>query len=792
MKTKFILAIVILTLVISACAPALPAATATPVAASPTASATATAAPTATRTPRSTQTSIPLSAEEQLWQLVISTQDYTYKDGLNDLTSLLIDEYVARFPEGSHINLALHPEMVMLNYHADLEYTQGICQLLTNALNTLQPQIDRFTLDDVLNDILQKELGFPHTVVSLVLPADNLFGDGQMSWGIIVQVQENPGYPLYDLLLAFEQDLSGKYRVTAPSGSWNQLFGISSTFSPTYHIYDTNKNGIPELAFEDYSTRQGASGPWYCDLHFSLMEWNGTEFVNLIPSASIFGVYDTCGSADIRENQFGADEIIFPVSSGNGCGGEEWVAFSAVVTDYVYTWNGITYQFSGKEIRNFSQGRLASEPLCRFNYANETGVRYPLSVATLEEFASGSPLTRLSERLGEAYQDYFKFKLGTWYAMRGDSAKAIDLLTQVADHPQYPQYQVASNLAKAYLNAYRDSGSLFKACEAANSFLANERIPANQDYSNVTDRIIQAWGFSDGWILSEYDLPEDSSRSVAVSNVCRIEDAITLSLTGKPVQSMAQIQTLLDKNQIPYLDLAENDADRDGDLDYVIMIDTQGRMKQMWLLENNLGQIMPVFINEYEANEGSSFDWQTINLPENGSLANIIHYQNILAVFQITRRYDQDFARILLSDSYRVSDYLLETGLENHSFQIVIKNEDGDEIYSWNPQKETFIRSTSSAGDFSDLIRPISQSLFQDKDYSKAYNLSKDALAALDAEVCEPNQSCHIIIAELLYRMGVAAELDGSRAESNLAYQRIITEFSDTAYADIAAQRMQP
>jgi hypothetical protein len=40
--------------------------------------------------------------------------------------------------------------------------------------------------------------------------------------------------------------------------------------------------------------------------------------------------------------------------------------------------------------------------------------------------------------------------------------------------------------------------------------------------------------------------------------------------------------------------------------------------------------------------------------------------------------------------------------------------------------------------------------------------------------------------------MGVAAELDGSRAESNLAYQRIITEFSDTAYADIAAQRMQP
>jgi hypothetical protein len=787
MKTKFILAIVILTLVISACAPALPAATITPVAASPTAAATATATPTVTRTPRPTQTSIPLSAEEQLWQYVLSGLDHLHESFDPDLTRLLLDEYISRFPDGSHINFALLPEMYMSEGRFEPDSPQGFCQLLADTLNTLQPQFDRFTLDDVLNDILQNKLGYTHTVAALVLPADNLFGDGQMGWAILIQVLSDAGTPRHDVLLALEQDPTGKYRVIVPTGTWGRMPWDYIEYSPNYKIYDANKNGIPEIGIQNYSSFFQFSRS--CGFYYSLLEWDGQAFLNLTSTLSLPNFTGYCGDIYFKANPYGADLLIAPVSSGTGCSGENRYYETTITTERVYRWTGVSYQFDSATITDIAEEEFANEPSCLISYANAIGAQYPAALEILERYAIGDPLTRLRTTRGFAYQDYLKFKLGTWYALRGDSTKAIELMTEVAEHPIFPRYSVPSNLAKTYLDTYTSTGSLFKACESAQVFLSNERIIPN--YSQV-DPIIKAWGFSDGGILSENDTAEDGSHSVLFTDVCRIEDVIAMTLTGQPTASLNELIQILNQNQILYLSAAANDADQDGDQDFMVILNTQVETNQLWLFENDHGKIKPILLGVLGLNGYSApvIDWRVINLPVTGEPISIFHIGKSLFVFKIDLSSAQPVVVPLLLDYYMIPFFLIKDFPQNGSFQFVEETDFGKTTYTWDPNQEAFIYTNTYTDNYS--VRQITQSLVQDKDYSKAYNLSKDALAALDAEVCEPNQSCQIVIAELLYRMGVAAELDGSRAESNLAYQRIINEFSDTAYADIAAQRMQP
>jgi hypothetical protein len=519
--------------------------------------------------------------------------------------------------------------------------------------STIPVEPFRVALEDALNDtptieisttaltaLIAQQLIQNDIEVVQVLPADNILGDDTPGWVLEVRASYSAG-------VAFA--LAGKpgsYRLASPRANWRLLsWSDQRVFS-----YDLNANGVPELAIWDSSWGTGMTH--YCEEHFALYEWKGDGFFDLSPNIQTSANTDSgdCLGFDVVEGPKGTKAI----TTGNlidvGCSYGDYWRVGSLWLQRRYEWNGSYFALAGNALlpldRSMPEGDLINK--CTLSWVNEAGAENNQAfqlLPTLLAETSSALTTGFKEQFGPAYLDFFRFKLGTWYAMHGQQSQAVALLTQVRDSPVTPDFNTASQLAESFLEYYPVTG-VFAGCAAANEVLTIEDFQSpnrvDQFYFN-TSAMREAWGFSDWqWGLGGGSLFSGPVLRQDPMNVCSLITAFRLSIRDQSFISTENLTHWLTKQNIPYTGLEEGDVDNDGRRDWIILVGTgQEQSFHLWVLLNKGSFTLPLWASDIHRTTGNiPATWNTFKpypLPDS---LNVYQWTDGIIVFRVVSQHD--------------------------------------------------------------------------------------------------------------------------------------------------------
>lgn len=173
---------------------------------------------------------------------------------------------------------------------------------------------------------------------------------------------------------------------------------------------------------------------------------------------------------------------------------EEWT---------LYIWNGQVYEWSSEGVN-----LIESPPKCLIGWASIAGGLNDDAVRIVETALRDWPL-EMNDTWGPASEDYFRFKLGTWYALRGESELATEIFEAVRDLPRNPDFGKASELAALYLANYEQQ-DLNAACQAVRGNILDDLLLSQPGCCSYdTGSMQETWGFANPqWTYFIEDLCE--------------------------------------------------------------------------------------------------------------------------------------------------------------------------------------------------------------------------------------------------------------------------------------------
>ncbi len=568
--------------------------------------------------------------------------------------------------------------------------------------------------------------------------AHNLFGDGKDA--TVYFITAMPEFETAVITLGGSRQ--GEYRVFATKDHWTFL----RREYPTISIEDRSGNGQPEIQLIDDWYGSGFSGG-ICTSDIYLYEWQGSypdgKFVNLAQYVSgVAAANDgSCGAGSSWEfgspDANGSQSIIAVTQRDTG-------GYASRCADYesrgTYTWTGRMYEWAG----NTENTPSISDPeWCAVLWADWAGGLNDRAVVLLNAWVQTWPST-IDEIWGESAQDYFRFKLGTWYALRGDSDRAQSVLQMVRDHPANPKFTIASQMAGAYLEKYQSGFNLVGACGAASETL-NHALLQIPNVSLVEDLEPETMRQAIGFAAPYWFYPPH--------NVCDLWNSFRQTIRTFTPHDIPEVINWLNKHRVGVWVVKQADLNDDGMDDRVARLKLPG--DQTWnqyaLIQDQNG-LNAVFIpGDINPNPGKEYT------------ATLTHFK-------------------MGADSVHVNVFTF--GDEATAFQILERQ--------GQFRAEPFPLSELTPEQLPPLTRDdkvarAEQALFESGDITQAIETLKDLLAGPNSEPDRPS----ITKPRLLYLLGLAHELSGNERDAVQAYWQLWHDYPDNPYTLMARRKLE-
>lgn len=298
-------------------------------------------------------------------------------------------------------------------------------------------------------------------------------------------------------VVVISQTEQGEYLLTTLEPSWN----FNQRGAQTIFVDDYNGNGKIDIARTDL-----VWGHRGCAKYLSIFEWQDAsvgEFVNIAENVEgIFGGYDRNDCGD-EVWTFEGNDIIETYSYGFLRG--DCLPYQ-VQTRYI--WQDNSYVETETAPVDFDDTQPSE---CAISWASKVMMldvpeaEFQDKAVALLAHALENWSENFNDIWGPSAEDYFRFKLGTWYALRGEKELAQTTLEQVYKQPTNKEYVLASQLAGTYLDIYQKTGDVQAACKASIELAqsavptGDEEIPADVDFQDSLEKWIRYfWGFAEG------------------------------------------------------------------------------------------------------------------------------------------------------------------------------------------------------------------------------------------------------------------------------------------------------
>lgn len=449
-------------------------------------------------------------------------------DGLMQHLMMMEREVLLRYPDmPAYSNIAwdlAYRESTSVNYIGQYEVDQ-LVSLLESELNA-----SIISLETLAIELSQREFKVVDSFEST-----NLFGEGL--FGMVLHIDS------YNLRLASDGESAvfiaiggsepGNFHVIPLKQFWDWNYHSTKTIS----ISDLNKNGIDDILLLNSYFASGMPGG--CGRNLSLYEWQGDYpngyFENIAANVSDIRMSTDSGECE-RPWEFADENVtdipvikayhrLYLISPWEACPQfEEWT---------LYTWNGEAYEWADEGINS-----IEGSPKCLISWANRAGAFHDQAVAIVENALLDWP-SEVNEAWGPASEDYFRFKLGTWYALRGESELAATTLESVRDQPTTPDFDKASELAALYLATYEQG--INAACQAIWENVRDDDSISRQDCCSYDPIFIQeVWGFANPLFLYVGDICEEEPDSLEIPDT-ELPETGSWS-TAQQAQTITQIE----------------------------------------------------------------------------------------------------------------------------------------------------------------------------------------------------------------------------------------------------------
>jgi hypothetical protein len=707
----------------------------------------------------------------------------------NSARVTFLREFIARFPYASNAGEAKIDLVYFLARNQSL--VEPFRAQLEQAFN-YHPgiSIDLNSIGGLLND----SFGQGRFELKQLLPANNIFGDGQPGWILEIWTADNK---TASFLL---NSKSGVFQLKTPFQNWDYVPGWNER---RIFTQDLNVDGIPEISI--WNIYRGIGMTHYCGKELVEYQWDGQEFVNLTPYIYIDANTNTGDCLDFEFTAHTNNPMTITTGIAVSPGIASDSPFANLKQLRTYAWNGSYFSLANETVQapNTNPRADISTRLQLLSWVDEAG---PTNIQAYQLLPSllmktdPSLLAGWTEIFGPAYTDYFRFKLGTWYAMRGYQSPAVSLLTQVRDHPADPEYSFASQLAGTFLMAYQTRNA-YQGCNAVNQSLDFSSF-RESDWLDL-EMIRSQWGYADPFWSSMTSFGSQSGPSGRddAANVCPLQAAFRLALQGRTFSSKTQIEDWLTVQNIPYTGLYEGDANQDGRKDWTALLGTgSGQEYQLWLLLNQGSFLLPLRISDCcTVDSGSVLTaWGTFQPEPSGSLVNVYMQPNAVIFYRVVSHETWKGIEILERDEnpYRSSFYSFEVtgGSDTQSLTVNIYDSTQNSIYSvvhgWDPLDQQLALVDSPEIRQEKYIQSAENLLFVEKD-------TKGAFEVLDYLFDEDNplsdsESSPTVRPYLLYLRGLGYEMAGNFTAAVDSYWTLWYQYPSFPLAYIAQRKLIP
>jgi hypothetical protein len=558
--------------------------------------------------------------------------------------------------------------------------------------------------------------------ISAMYPATNLFGDGQDATIYSITAPD-----VQTTVIILTGSRAGEYRLLSVRDQWYSLWHQYQAVSVTDH----NGNGQPEIQLiDDWRGTGGFIGA--CSSQLSLYEWRGSysdgRFANLAR-----------GVAEIEAANEGECDNVWEFSPPDTNGAQHIISvmrrraggYSSPCADYelrtIYAWTGTVYEWDGETVNT---PRASDPPWCAVLWADWAGGLNDRAVILVNAWLQTWP-TEIDKLLGPSAQDYFRLKLGTWYALRGEAERAQTILRMVRDYPTYPQSTIASQMAGAYLENYEAGLNPVGACGAVYRFIENAQlaIPPGSGLESV-----QGWPY----------------------NVCDLEISFQKTILTFAPHDIPELISWLSAHQVAVWVVKQADLNDDGVEDWVAVLRMPGDwLWRLWALIQDEKGLHAVVAKDYLYPD-ESFSATFMHLRTGVDLAhvNVFILGDQVSAFQIIER----------QGSFKAVPFPLS---EFESGQIPLLSQ--DEKIAW-----------------------VEQALFESGDMPEALGILNDLLAGPIIELRHTsNDEPDRVKPRLLYLLGLAHELSGDERDAVQAYWQLWHDYPDNPYTLMARRKLE-
>jgi len=477
-----------------------------------------------------------------------------FESGVNLEEYLITIEHetLARFPniekqDKLRWQLAYLQGSLLSNYRHD--YSLGaLLRALADSLNN----------GDVKLSNLQKWLLLKQFSLKVSLEATNLLGDGKPATVIQIEAKDNF---IKDAVIAIHGSKPGEITLIPLRQNWYQYYPMSGGGQENISTDDHNGNGRPEIVSVSYVW--GNKG---CYAELAVNEYEGQypagEFVNIARSVPLF--FGDYTDGDCSDNTWSFE---MPDSSGAQTIIQTRTKFVGItgcpkyVTKTYFAWHNTTYRRMDSEHEPMT---TSSNHLCAIGWANTAGGLSKESISLLENAVTDWPV-KANQTWGPATRDYFRFKLGTWYALQGQVQEAKDSLLELKDRPIDTKHDMASKLAQAFLQHYQGQEDTFAACRAAIQVAREDirQVLIDPNILPVYKPLQARWGFIDpqwDWYLGPN-----------VDAICDTKAAFQQSIQMMKPNDEAEFIETLRQHRIPVWMVKRYDINFDGVLDWIVV-----------------------------------------------------------------------------------------------------------------------------------------------------------------------------------------------------------------------------
>jgi hypothetical protein len=578
-------------------------------------------------------------------------------------------------------------------------------------------------------------------------------------------------------VFVLRENQDGTYTVIALYSEWKEYDGNDETIQ----ITDLNGNGRDEIAIT-------AKPEWVCEEYFFLYEWDGQEFTDLINTQVNFFANtaddDKCPGITFQPDTAGRKLI---------SAGTFWIT---PCEDYPYL-ERMTYRWNGKGFVPLA----SSEPVppgprkpdkCTIGWALAAGSKNDSAVKLLLAAVENWPADA-DEVWGPAAHDYFKIKLAAWDMSRGQVQRGLELLEQVVDAPAAPEFPLASQIAATFLDTYETRG-FYQAVLAVQLLYEKEQ---ESKCGTTGCSYEDMWGFDE----AESNYYYNGSIGENFQSI----DAMSLDLNRMPLENLSAFQNWFQKNGLSTVWIGEGDADRLGQLDWLVDLShpTYVNFRELYIFLRLNGQLTKVLITGFYSVtecENKPHRWESFRPDPNAPVINVYQSGTEFYVFHLTHE-NGTYQAVIDLDSSDLSPYDKLDRIEVKDWSIddgmlTVQYDGIQGVYVWDKAAGKLVPTGYAPDLQEENISRAERALYFDDDPAMAVDILSHLLSARIVENFLWDNGAGITIPPRVrpyteYLLGLAYERAGDPQNAARAYWQLWHDFPACPYSLAAQSKLE-